>query len=362
MFRARVCSTFQTGTDPDGVEINVEGGDVTSNASAAIRSTLSLTTVGTAWPREADDLLAPYGNEIYVERGIEFGNGQREWVGLGFYRVETPEQEAVPKGAISISASDRMSGIIDARFLAPRQFPSTATRGDVVEALILEVYPSAVIEWDDAGLRDGLLGRTIIAERDRAQTLRELVTSLGKLGYWRYDGVFVVRSAATITGPPSWTVDGGTNGVLTKMSRGITREGIYNVVVATGEAEDPNPPPYAFVADLNPASPTYYHGPFGPVPRFYASSFITTTEQARGAAETLLRQSLGLPYQVNLQAIANAGLEPDDVIKVRYPDGFLSHGTEVHVADTVTIPLDVATPITAKCRKQYGELIGDVTE
>jgi hypothetical protein len=283
-------------------------------------------------------------------------------VGLGYYRIETPEQETVPDGPITIAASDRMAGIIDARFLAPRQFPSIATRGEVVETLIKEVYPAAVIEWDDTGLRDGALGKTIIAERDRAQTLRELVTSLGKLGYWRYDGVFVVRSAAAITGPPSWVVDGGANGVLTKMSRGITREGVYNVVVATGEAEDPNPPPYAFVADLNPDSPTYYYGPFGPVPRFYSSTFITNNDQARGAAATLLRQSLGLPYQVNLQAIANAALEPDDVIKVRYVNGFQSLRSEVHIVDTVTIPLDVATPISAKCRKQYGELIGDVSE
>lgn len=360
IFRARVCSTFQTGTDPVGVEIPIISGDVTSSATTDIRSTLQLTT-SEEWPRLASDLLAPYGNEIYVERGIEFGNGLREWVGLGYYRINNPEQEETPNGPVDISASDRMAGIIDARFLYPRQFPSTATRGSVVNTLVREVYPSALTEWDDAGLRDGALGRTIVAERERFATLHDLVTSLGKIGYFDHRGIFVVRTANTVTGTPDWTVDAGAGGVLVKMSRAITREGIYNVVVASGEATDTRPPSFAAVADLSPTSPTRYGGRFGPVPRFYSSPFITTTAQARDAASVLLRKSLGLPYQVSLEAVPNPALEPDDVIRVRYPSGPLSLRSEVHVIDTVTIPLDVGTPVTLRTRKQYGETIGDVT-
>lgn len=360
VFRARVCSTYQTGNDPTGTEIRVISGDVQSSASSQIRSTLQMTTPE-PWPRDAGDLLAPYGNEIFVERGIDFGNGATEWVGLGYFRIYNPEQDRTPNGPVDINAEDRMSGIIDARFLTPRQFPSSASRGDVVETLITEVYPAAVIDWDDAVLRDGALGRTIVAERDRYQTLNDLVTSLGKLGYFDHNGVFTVRSAATVTGTPDWTVDAGTNGVMVKMSRAITREGIYNVVVASGEATDTDPPSWAAVADLSATSPTRYGGPFGPVPRFYTSPFITTTAQARSAASVLLRKSLGLPYQVSLEAVPNPALEPDDVISVRYPSGVGSLATEAHIIDTVTIPLDVGTPVSVKTRKQYGEDIGDVT-
>lgn len=360
VFRARVCSTYQTGNDPTGTEIRVISGDVQSSASSQIRSTLQMTTPE-PWPRDAGDLLAPYGNEIFVERGIDFGNGATEWVGLGYFRIYNPEQDRTPNGPVDINAEDRMSGIIDARFLTPRQFPSSASRGEVVETLITEVYPAAVIDWDDTVLRDGALGRTIVAERDRYQTLHDLVTSLGKLGYFDHNGVFTVRSGATVTGTPDWTVDAGTNGVMVKMSRAITREGIYNVVVASGEATDTDPPSWAAVADLSATSPTRYGGPFGPVPRFYTSPFITTTAQARSAASVLLRKSLGLPYQVNLEAVPNPALEPDDVISVRYPSGVGSLATEAHIIDTVTIPLDVGTPVSLKTRKQYGEDIGDVT-
>lgn len=360
MFRARVCETFQTGNNPTGTEIRFTTGDVTSSASAQIRSTLQLTTPE-PWPRGADDLLAPYGNEIFVERGIDFGNGAIEWVGLGYYRISNPEQDQTPNGPLDINAEDRMAGIVDGRFLTPRQFPSSASRGQVVQSLITEVYPAAVIDWDDTAVRDAALGRTIVAERDRYQTLHDLITSLGKIGYFDHNGVFIVRTAATVTGAPDWTVDAGANGVMVKMSRAITREGIYNVVVASGEATDTAPPAYAIVADLSATSPTRYGGPFGPVPRFYTSPFITTTAQARSAASVLLRKSLGLPYQVSLEAVPNPALEPDDVIEVRYPSGSQSLRSEVHIIDSVTIPLDVQTAVSLKTRKQYGEDIGDVT-
>lgn len=363
IFRARVCTTFQTGVNPTGTVIGIEDGDVKASSKNQIRSSLDLTT-NEAWPANESGLLAPYGNEIYVERGIGYGDGRNEWVGLGYYRIDTPDQDETPSGPVQIAAQDRMAGIVDARFLSPRQFPSSATRGAVVDTLIREVYPAAVIEWDDAGVRDALLGRTIVAERDRYQTLQDLVTSLGKIGYFDYRGVFVVRTAPSITGTPSWTVDAGANGVMVKMSRSITRQGIYNVVVTSAESTDTTPPITVTVADLSATSPTRYGGRFGIVPRFYTSSFITTNQQARDAGSAMLRKSLGLPYQVDLDAIANPALEPDDVIEVKYPaaNGSKSLQSEIHIIDEVTIPLTVDQPVTLKTRKQYGEDIGDVTE
>lgn len=363
VFRAKVLTTYQSVVDPTGIEIPIVGGDVKSSSATAIRSTLNLTT-SFKWPQDAVDLLAPYGNEISVARGISYGDGQSEMVPLGIFRIETCEQDEVPTGSITLTASDRMSGIIDARFLSPRQFPSTATRGQVVDALIKEVYPLAVIQWDDTALRDGYIGRTIISEQDRVKTLTDLVTSLGKIGYFDYRGIFVIRTPASLSSDPSWTVDAGHNGVLVNMARSITREGIYNVVVASGEATDSAPPTTAMVADLSRTSPTYYRGRFGPVPRFYTSPFITNSFQARDAAAVLLRKSLGLPYQVNLKSIANPALEPDDVISLAYPSSSSPGAlrTETHVTDTVTIPLEASSAVELETRKQYGVEVGDVTE
>jgi hypothetical protein len=360
VFRARVCSTFQTGLNPSGTEIPILGGDITSSATAEIRSTLSLTT-SADWPRRATDLLAPYGNEIFVERGIAFGNGQREWVGLGYYRIDTPEQDEAPDGTITISASDRMAGIVDARFETLRQFPATWARREVVEALVWEIYYVAdLIEWDDAAVRDAPVGRAIIAEEDRAGTLKDLLTSLGKVGYFDHRGKFVIKTPPTTTGAAAWTVDAGSQGVLVQMSRGLTREGVYNAVIATGEAGDTTAPARGVAYNLDPTSATYWGGRFGKVPRFYSSPFLTTNAQAVTAAASLLRQQLGLPYQVDLESIANPALEPYDVLKVRYPKTGRSRSlrTETHVVDQVTIPLDPESPVSLRTREQQNELIG----
>jgi hypothetical protein len=359
VFRATVCATFQTGTAPTGTQITIIGGDVISSATADIRSTLSLTT-SEAWPRLAADLLAPYGNELYVERGIEFGNGQREWVGLGYFRIDTPEQDETPEGPVRIAGSDRSAGIIDARFLAPRQFASTLTRGQLVTTLITEVYPAATISWDDTAVRDGTIGRAIIAEQDRAATLKDFITSLGKIGYWRYDGVFRIATPPSTTGVPSWTVDAGKSGVLVQMSRSLTRDRVYNAVVAVGEAGDTSAPARAVAYNLALNSPTYFNGRFGPVPMFYSSPFLTTNAQAMSAATALLRKALGLPYQVQLTSIPNPALEPYDVIAVMYPRVTRSRSlrTETHVIDEVTIPLTPDQPVQLKTREQQTELIG----
>ena len=358
--RARVCTSFQTGTNPTGTEIAVTGGDVKASATAEVRSTLDLTTTQ-AWPILQTDLITPYGNEIYVERGIAYGNGQREFVGLGYFRIDTPEQDETPDGPVTISAQDRWAGIVDARFLSPRQFSGAAVRGALVELLIEEVYPSAVIEWDDTALRDGLVGRTVIAEESRSATLRDFITSLGKVGYFDHRGVFVIKTPPAITGDPAWTIDAGHDGVLVQMSRGLTREGVYNAYVATGEAGDTTAPARGVAYNLDPGSPTYYLGRFGPVPGFYSSPFLTTNLQATNAARALLRQQLGLPYQVDLSSIANPALEPYDVVSVRYPKRARNRSlrTETHVIDNVTIPLVPGQPVTLQTRQRQDDLIGD---
>lgn len=358
--RARVCTTFQTGTNPTGTEIPITGGDVKMSIRSLIRSTLELHT-SHEWPRYNDDLITPFGHEIYVEHGIAYGNGQRELVGLGYFRIDTPEQDKVPDGEIVIAASDRMAGIVDGRFLAPRTFAASLTRGMLVETLITEVYPFAVIEWDSAALRDGPVGRTVVAEEDRAQCLADFVRSLGKVGYFDHRGVFVVKTPPSISGPAAWEINAGEDGVLVQMSRSLSRVGRYNAVVATGEAGDTTPPARAVAMNLDPDSPTYFHGPFGPVPLFYSSPFLTTNSAAGVAAVALLRRQLGLPYQVTCDAIVNSALEPFDVIGVSYPRSGRNRSTrrEVHLVDEITIPLVHSRPMELETREQSIELIGE---
>jgi hypothetical protein len=137
------------------------------------------------------------------------------------------------------------------------------------------------------------------------------------------------------------------------MGREISDEGVYNAVVVTGEALDTEAPPSAVAYDNNPASPTYWEGDFGKVPRFYSSSFITTEAQAQTTANALLRTTLGVPYNVDFQVIANAALEPWDPITVR-----LHNRAETHVLNRLTVPLSAGQAMTAETREQTLVVIG----
>lgn len=352
--RARVCTTFQSGTNPTGTVIPVLDGDVQLDAGADIRSTLELVTDGARmWPGRDSLLLAPYGNEVFVERGVQFGGGTTEWCSLGYFRIDTPSQDAPPDGPIRISGSDRMAGIVDARLTTPRQFQSFTIYWDVVRLLVQEVYPTATIIWDDS-TSDQQIGRTLLVEEDRYAALKDLVTSIGKIFYWDYRGWLQVRTPPNPS-VPVFDVTHGAGGVLVSMSRELSRDGVYNAVVAFGEAADTTAPPRAMAVDANPNSPTYWDGTFGKVPRFYSSPFITTDAQAQSAAVAILRQSLGLPYSVDFTAVPNPALEPWDPVRISYAD---RAGAETHVIDTLTIPLAAQGAMTATTREQTVVIVG----
>lgn len=352
--RVRVCTTYQEGVDPDGEEIAILGGDVELDGTAAIRSTVDLTVEPSLWPTTAGSLLAPYGNELFIERGIYYGGGSYEWVSLGYFRIEAPDQDDVPTGPIRVAGKDRMAGLIDARLVAPVQMPAASTFGGVTEQLVTDVYPDATIEWDDTTVRDTTIGRSLICERERADFLQDLWASLGKIGYWDHRGILVV---STVPDPdePVWEINHGQGGVLVSMSRQLTRSGVYNALVVTGEAADTADPPRAVAIDDNPDSPTWWYGRFGQVPQFYTSSFITTAGQAQTAAQEGLRKKLGLPYNVDFGVIVNPALEPWDPVLVRYSDRARA---EKHVAEKLRVPLSAEAAMTGSTREQTTVLIG----
>lgn len=359
--RARIVETFQTGTAPTGTLVPILGGDVILDGSADVRGTLELVTDGAGmWPSKPTSLVAPFGNDVFVERGIAYGNGTTEWVSLGYFRIYTPEQESAPDGPIRIAARDRMSGIVDARLLNTVQFTAGLTLGQIVDQLVTEVYPAAVIEWDDA-TDEQALTRPMVAEEDRWRFLQDLVTARGKIWYFDYRGILVIKDPPDPQ-TPVLEVAQGEGGVLVSMSRNLSRDGVYNAVVAYGEAGDDRPPARAVAYDDDPDSLTYYFGRFGPVPRYFASPFLTTNNQALSAATAILTQSLGLPYNVDFTAVPNPALEPFDPVAISYPTRSRSQSsrTELHIIERMTVPLLADAGMGASTREQKILKIGSI--
>lgn len=349
-----VTESGESGVNPSGTELEVISGDVEMDATAEVRATVELTVNGVGlFPTNAFSILSPYlANELFIRRGVRFSGGSVEWVSLGYFRINTVAQDEPPDGPIRISGQDRMGSIVKARLVAPMQFGPLNTYGDVVDFLVLDAYPLATIEWDD-DTDDDALGRTLIVEEDRFKFLNDLVTSLGKIWYWDYRGFLVIEDPPDPANPV-WEVNTGEGGILISMAREITSDGLYNAVVVTGEALDTAAPPRAVAYDNNPNSYTYWEGPFGKVPRFYNSEFITTTEQAQNTANALLREKLGAPYNVDFQSIVNPALEPYDPITIR-----MITRAETHILSRVTVPL-VGGSMSAETKEQTLTVIGEM--
>src|SRR5690606_15104227 len=121
-----------------------------------------------------------------------------------------------------------------------------------------------------------------------------------------------------------------------------------------GERADGPGPGRAVAVDPDPASPTYWHGRYGKVPRFYSSPFIATEEQAANAAREMLKRQLGFPYSVEFTSVPNPALKPFDPIRVILKD----NSRELHVMQSVTIPLVADGVQTGTTREQTRVLIG----
>lgn len=311
-------------------DLPVVDGTVTVDAGSQVGRTLDVTIGGAGWaPRTFDDVLAPFGTFLHVWSGVRFPSGSVEWVPLGRFRVETPaDAEGDPQ--VSVHGVDPSAVIADARFLSPRAGATGARIVDQIAGLVQEVHTCTTSLFGYSNL----VGK-VVWDSDRWGAVQDMASALGAEVFFSPDGTLVVRPEPTLLGAFVWTVDAGVSGVMVSAEKQMSREGVYNAVVARGEQAADVAPVQAVVYDLDPASPTYWLGPFGQKPRFYASPMITTTAQATSAAGAIFARLKGVSRTLDLGSVPNPALERGDVIDVAFPD----RRHEKHLVETLTIPL-----------------------
>ena len=322
-------------------------GSVTLDSTAATRGRMDVTIAGADLvPFTASDPLAPYGREIQIKRGIEH-NGGRELVSLGIFRIDRTQISESSDGLqIRVSGGDRSVRVIDARFEEPYQVAAGTNYATAIEELV--AVADASIQFDLTATTRTTPLLTANEGDDRWKLAQDMAGSLGHLLYFDGDGVCVSRpiSSTGATAPAAQLVEGD-GGLLLTADRVWTRKSTFNRVIATGENTGNGTPVRGVATDDNPLSPTYYYGPFGKVPRFYASPFITTTGQAEDAAAGFLARELGTTQTVDFGTVTNPALEPNDVARVtRLRAGI----DEDHIIDALTIGLDAAAAMTGRTR------------
>lgn len=327
-------------------------GTVTLDINAAVRGRFDLTVIddGTLGlvPNDRSSLLAPYGNEIKISRGIEFPDGTSELVSLGVFRIDRVDVEDNGNSGmtIKVSGQDRAVRIADARFEDPYQVAAGTNVNTAIQNVVSAVFPAATFALAASSATTPLV--TAKEQDDRWKFAQDLAASIGCVLFFDGDGVCRSQPVSQLgqTAPAAQLVE-GEGGLLLSAAASWVRQGAYNAVIATGENTGNGVPVRGVARDLDPLSATYYYGPFGQVPRWYSSPFLTTAAQAVDAAAGILARELGGTRQVSFGTVCNPALEPNDVVRITRQAAGLD---EDHVIDQITIPLSAEGAITGRTR------------
>lgn len=325
-------------TDGTVVELDHTGGSVTVDRGAAVRRTCSVTATDTSLiPTTPTEQVAIYGARLRILRGLRYPTGQVETVPVFYGRVDSVSGDP-DTGPVTIAGSGLEAVISDDAFQEPYSTRGGTAASTAIRGLIQRSLPDAVVVFTAVDQTIGT--RTWDAQSDPWAAVQECATAVGAEVYFDADGQCIVAPLPDVLSvAPVWDVNAGPGGALISGTRGYSRDGMYNVVIASGEnTEDDTPPVTATAEDDDPTSPTYVGGPFGRVPQFYSSATIITQNQAQGTANTLLKSAVKPNATADISSLPNPCLEPGDVLRVAYANG----DRELHQAQSFSLPLDTS--------------------
>lgn len=303
----------------------LEDGDVTCDRTAKTRwvSTIDLT--------KANSGFNIYTTHYKLTRVIKLPRLGVVYIPWGVYKLYKQPSTT------SFTGYSLEKLVEDSRFLTPRKF-LRCRLDELIPQLIHEVDPLVNIIWQTDKQR--ALVNTFVEERDRlgilmgsSQSGKPSISVSHSLDmFFNGNGDFVVRDIPQISlTDVAWEL----NGTYLESQIDQDRDQMYNVVVVFSSSMDPKRklgPCFAYETD--PTSPTYpgpnplaYEkpGPFGIIPRFYASPLFTDSSQLQETASNLLKDSLMVKLTRDLTGLANDALEPGDTVKV---------GDEVFILDS----------------------------
>lgn len=320
-------------TDGRMLPLPHEGGQVQVDWAASIRRTCSVTVADpTLIPRTPSDQLATYGSRLQISRGVYYGDGTKELVPLGVFRLDEVGGD-VNDGPVTLSGKDLSAVIADDKLTAP--WTASGTVVSAVTALVQRSLPDVQVV---SSIVDIPIGRKVYdIEADPWAACQEIAAAAGAVAYFTAGGTAAIATLPDIaTATPVWDVAAGEGGAYIRASRSMTSDRVYNGVLARGENTADNVAPVsALVVDNDASSPTYWAGPFGRRPTFYSSPTLISTGACTNAATLKLAQAKAPNASGDLTSLPNPALEAGDVLRTIHPDGT----RELHQVASFTVPL-----------------------
>lgn len=335
-------------------------GSVSVDSRRTVRRTLSMTVVdedGALTPSQnaTTGLITPYGTELAVYRGIEYGTqGEQELVPVGVFVITQVDVTESDSGeSISLQASDRSVRISRNKFLDPYQIASGTSLEAGLTGMLRDRWVDVETDFPATGIE---LPDVVIDAQSGGDPWASAATIAEAFGYdlaFDPDGIARMRLIPDVLADdPAEVYEDGTEAVVTSLSRSFDSTRSYNAVVVTSQGTGADVPFRAIAWDENPNSITYRYGSFGEVPFFYESSLITDAEQAAVTAGALLRKATGTSEAVSWGQIVNPAHDVLDVVRLRRQAKGLDL---VLLIDRLDIPLGPDGAMSAVARTQEVE-------
>lgn len=336
-------------------DIPIISGSITVDGTAAQRRSGSLVLADTSIIGVSSQFL-PYGFEIGVRMGVQFPDGDIEYVQLGVFQITDVNFNEASGSLPTLTLADRShwfaeaaskTGVVD--------FSGQQTTAAIKSLLQMGVFTTITQSYakidpqvmapnqlgyfpDLTNLTDiKIPGGTPMDGGSFWDDIQTLASSLGAECFFDADGANVIlQKVPDITGDNTvadadLVVDAGATGTLIDDAKGLSRIGAYNAVQMTGalpaNAASTATPPTVFVFDSDPTSTTFYdtsgsgsNAGFGRVVLQATSGTITDIPSLTAAATVLLKKGLGLTKTLSVSMLPNPALDVGDIINVVHLD------------------------------------------
>ena len=329
------------------LDVPIVSGEVTASLTNRVTRSAVFTLSDEWFPRTVNDPFSPYRAVVKIFAGTEYGNGTNEVFPLFTGRVYDVNRDA--SGSVTFRADDLAADVVACRFEQPVNSQANTQLVSEIQRLITQAVPQATFGTDDVD--DGPTP-TLTWDEDRGKALDDLSEATGGRWYALGNGDFVVRQFVYAVGTPVQTFADGPQGLMSKASTSITRDGTANSIVVVAERMDGTDPVRYVARDNDPLSPTQFGGQFGKVVQVIKVQTPLTTSQAQTLARTQLAAATALTEQWTADVVPDYTMEPGDTVHLGY------RGLERdQILDSITYPLMTSTAMRLGTRSSVAETV-----
>lgn len=341
--------------------LNVVDGSVKVDRTAAVRRSGSFTLVdptGSLTPLDSTSPLAPFGSIIKPYRGVKYTTGalagSTEVVPLGIMRISQSHVTDTGDGlqGISVDCYDLSRTMSRDKFTVPYGVDQGTNIIAAIIALIKRSFPDAQFDAISSSITTAAPLSFNTGDDPWQDMTDNLAVAAGVEVYQNVDGTWKVAPPSDVNSLPApvWQFVEGPGCQLIEADLMLTDDPGYNgVILTTDSTGDATAPIRSEVWDNDPASPTYYLGPYDDVPYFVNNSTVTTQADADAAALAQLNLILGVQSQLSITAMVNPALDAGDTVLVqRARDGINAK----YAVDGLTIPMSASGTMAVTVRQK----------